>query len=176
MGRTTRNINNYGDVNKTAIIEARVDIRTVALCLKFYRDSNVHIFTKSDLIRAMTESFAQILIDNKLAERIEDFQEAQDIMNTLPRTSRDRRADLHVSAIVNKKDFEKSIERYDVHMYVQPDTNRHEPTEEEVELLSRMITGVPEPVLCTQREQREQREHACSRLFFNSGHKNDVFI
>lgn len=113
MGRTNTNIRSYGDVNKTAVVEARCDVRSLAACMKFFTSKDITVFSKSDLVRLIIDTFYNVLINNKQTVPVEDFDEALSILRPLGRTSRDKRAEMHISAFVNKRDYESSIAKDD---------------------------------------------------------------
>jgi hypothetical protein len=109
MGRTMKSMNSYGDVQKTAVIESRCDIRDLATILVYLDEKDYVTFTKSDLVRSAIMLTANILVDNKLVQRIEDFDIARDMMMRFAKTGRDIKGEKHISAFVNKEDFDSAL-------------------------------------------------------------------
>lgn len=91
------------NINRTAVIEARCDVRAIATIVAYFDKIEYSVYTKSDAVGQAIKTLANILVANSLIEECTDLEVAADFMNSRFRsTSRDRRAMMHVQAIVTK--------------------------------------------------------------------------
>lgn len=96
------------DVNKTAIIEARCDVRVVRTIVAYFDSINYAVYTKSDVVSQALKALANILVSNGLVGEYDDLVEAADFMNMRFRTTkRDRRAQIHVNAVATSADINR---------------------------------------------------------------------
>lgn len=107
------------NVQATAIVESRLDIRTLAGLLKFFDLNGVKIQNKSMLIREITETLMTSIVSSGMGERIERIEDAYGIMSRL-QNARDERVRGNVGRCVavqvgeemNKEDMEKKALEY----------------------------------------------------------------
>jgi DNA replicative helicase MCM subunit Mcm2 (Cdc46/Mcm family) len=118
MPRTIANTKFYGDVNKTAIVETRCDVRSLAGIYRYMKKHGVYARSKSDLARQAIDTYYVALIEAKAIEPVEDFDEAYAVLTELGITSRDMKAMKHISALVNKMDFNKTVCKEDIPVHM----------------------------------------------------------
>ena len=77
----------------TIPIEARISIQTLAMFAKYFAEKGVIITTRSNLISSALDMFAQILVQNNMAEIPETIEESIQLLqlfNLNPVTKRTR--------------------------------------------------------------------------------------
>jgi len=65
----------------TTTYQARLDVRSIATVIKAFQSMNTPIRNRSNLIWMVLEHFVDILVNNGVVERVEDIEEAMNIIN-----------------------------------------------------------------------------------------------
>ena len=102
-------------LSNTAIIEGRIDLRTVASLYRFFTQQGILCSTKSAVVKEVFEALLTILVENNMCERVTDLQEAISIMQPLS-TGHDKRVERNLYKEitvqkVNSNDMKKEAMR-----------------------------------------------------------------
>lgn len=111
-----------GDVDKTAIIECRCDVRLLKTVLDHLNKVGYPVYTKSDLVATAVRLAANTLVDGGLVEECVSFEEAHMALSVFRKTRRDKRAEMHLSAVVNERDMiAGKIDQQTIDVGITPD-------------------------------------------------------